>query len=442
MNHAIAPSAVLLFASVVGADEINWINPSGGMWDSPENWSTGRVPDVLDTAVFDLPAIYTITFDTQPRYDRLVVTKGEIDFELGDVAAMCLGSELGVREMVIAGSPLDAPVLRLHDGIMLAACPNSDPDGSVPEGLIIIGNPDQNQPAGTLEVYTVGSVDPNLNVRTLRIRARGDGVFHVVEGSFGWSLGLTSDNSVTYSIEAPAIVIVDGVLVGSSVQGDGNWTINGHLREFDDQLEFGEALVTSTTSLYSEDFYPGYMVAQHSISLTGEWLYPGIIRFLKPTNTIDFEQLLCEIVAQIDTTTNIMWIGHDQTYRFQPVISVDAMSASAFPEPPATFVLFEGGYASSIDTDVIASGTLELPYPSDARVVATSDNPVRLWLRMAPLGWCVADQDFNGVINFFDIVAFIDHYNAGEPWAQMNDDADLNFFDVAEYINQYLTGCP
>ena len=442
MNHAIALTAVLIVASVVGADEVHWINPAGGMWDSPENWSTGRIPDVLDTAVFDLPADYTVTFGIQPRYDRLIVTKGEIDFELGDRAAMCLGNELGVREIVIAGSPLDAPILRLHDGSMLAACPDSDPDDSVPEGMITIGDPDQNRPSGTLEVYSVGTFDPVLNTRTLRIRASGDGVFRVAEGSFGWSSGLSSDYSVTYSIESPAKVIVDGVLIGSSIQGDGHWTINGHLRQFDDQLEFGEALVTSTTNLYSEDFYPGIMVAQQSISLTGEWLYPGMIQFLEPGNTIGFEQLLCEIVAQIRTTESLMWTGHNQTYRFQPVVSVNAMNAPEFPKPPATFVLFEGGYASSIDTGIIASGSLELPYASDARVVATSDNPVRLWLRMAPPSWCVADQDFNGIVNFFDIVAFIHHYNAGEPWAQMNDDAELNFFDVAEYINHYLAGCP
>lgn len=48
-----------------------------------------------------------------------------------------------------------------------------------------------------------------------------------------------------------------------------------------------------------------------------------------------------------------------------------------------------------------------------------------------------------GVINFFDISAFIDLYNDGDPFADLAAPFGiLNFFDVVEYINQYTMGCP
>ncbi len=56
---------------------------------------------------------------------------------------------------------------------------------------------------------------------------------------------------------------------------------------------------------------------------------------------------------------------------------------------------------------------------------------------------CVADINGDGVLNFFDVSAFISLYNSQNP------DADLaapfgvfNFFDVAEYISAYNDGCP
>lgn len=47
-----------------------------------------------------------------------------------------------------------------------------------------------------------------------------------------------------------------------------------------------------------------------------------------------------------------------------------------------------------------------------------------------------------GVINFFDLVAFLDLFNAGDPVADFSDDGQLNFFDVSEYLAVFNQGCP
>ena len=58
-------------------------------------------------------------------------------------------------------------------------------------------------------------------------------------------------------------------------------------------------------------------------------------------------------------------------------------------------------------------------------------------------GCAVADiaEPF-GVLNFFDVAAFMDLYNAGDPFADFNSDGLINFFDVAQYIQAYIKGCP
>ncbi len=48
-----------------------------------------------------------------------------------------------------------------------------------------------------------------------------------------------------------------------------------------------------------------------------------------------------------------------------------------------------------------------------------------------------------GTLNFFDIVAFVDLYNTGDPGADLAEPfGSLNFFDVAAYIDLYNAGCP
>jgi hypothetical protein len=105
---------------------------------------------------------------------------------------------------------------------------------------------------------------------------------------------------------------------------------------------------------------------------------------------------------------------------------------------PATYwntsiIQADGGVTGRFDT-VVA------PQPDDARLVVR----VRYLPDEIRVGAvCKPDIDFNGIVNFFDITAFIALYNAQDP------DADIaapfgawNFFDIATFIGQFNAGCP
>lgn len=55
---------------------------------------------------------------------------------------------------------------------------------------------------------------------------------------------------------------------------------------------------------------------------------------------------------------------------------------------------------------------------------------------------CVADLNGDGVLDFFDVSAFLNAYNSADPLADLNDDGILNFFDVSAFLNEYNNGCP
>jgi hypothetical protein len=47
-----------------------------------------------------------------------------------------------------------------------------------------------------------------------------------------------------------------------------------------------------------------------------------------------------------------------------------------------------------------------------------------------------------GVLNFFDLAAYLALFNAQDDAADLNDDGALNFFDVSTYLNLFNAGCP
>lgn len=59
-----------------------------------------------------------------------------------------------------------------------------------------------------------------------------------------------------------------------------------------------------------------------------------------------------------------------------------------------------------------------------------------------PIDLCAIDINCDGVVNFFDIQAFIAMYNAGDPAADLTGDGQLNFFDIARFVADYQAGCP
>lgn len=57
-------------------------------------------------------------------------------------------------------------------------------------------------------------------------------------------------------------------------------------------------------------------------------------------------------------------------------------------------------------------------------------------------GPCQADFNNDGVLNFFDVSAFLSGFNAQDAQADLTGDGIHNFFDVSAFLNLFNAGCP
>jgi len=55
---------------------------------------------------------------------------------------------------------------------------------------------------------------------------------------------------------------------------------------------------------------------------------------------------------------------------------------------------------------------------------------------------CTADLNGDGVLDFFDISAFLTLFSAGDLAADFNGDGTLDFFDISTFLGTYSSGCP
>jgi cytochrome c peroxidase len=55
---------------------------------------------------------------------------------------------------------------------------------------------------------------------------------------------------------------------------------------------------------------------------------------------------------------------------------------------------------------------------------------------------CVADLTGDGMLDFFDVSAFLNAFNASEPAADLDGNGVFNFFDVSTFLNAFAAGCP
>ena len=61
---------------------------------------------------------------------------------------------------------------------------------------------------------------------------------------------------------------------------------------------------------------------------------------------------------------------------------------------------------------------------------------------IASLNECPADMNGDGVLNFFDVSAFLSAFAAQEPAADFTNDGVFNFFDVSAFLSAFAAGCP
>jgi hypothetical protein len=55
---------------------------------------------------------------------------------------------------------------------------------------------------------------------------------------------------------------------------------------------------------------------------------------------------------------------------------------------------------------------------------------------------CIADLTGDGVLDFFDVSAFLNAYNVADPIADLTGDGVHDFFDISAFLNAFNAGCP
>ncbi|PCI08593.1 hypothetical protein COB72_08050 [bacterium] len=103
--------------------------------------------------------------------------------------------------------------------------------------------------------------------------------------------------------------------------------------------------------------------------------------------------------------------------------------AMYFPPNGNGDLVYEGGYFFG---GFACSGINYTPYASFEFQLLSPGTPI---------GEC-GDFNGDGVLNFFDISAYLVLYNEGSPHADMNGDGELNFFDISAFLGIYSAGCP
>tara|TARA_A100001391_G_scaffold142349_1_gene100124 strand:+ start:756 stop:2936 length:2181 start_codon:yes stop_codon:yes gene_type:complete len=70
------------------------------------------------------------------------------------------------------------------------------------------------------------------------------------------------------------------------------------------------------------------------------------------------------------------------------------------------------------------------------------DDDAIVRLRLAKVPPCPADLDPDGILDFFDVSAFLDAFAAQDPIADFTEDGIYDFFDVSDFLDAFGAGCP
>ncbi|HEX7335982.1 MAG TPA: hypothetical protein VF252_02140 [Gemmatimonadales bacterium] len=92
----------------------HWINPAGGNWSVPANWSTGAVPTSDQTALIDLAGTYTVTLDVNATVNRLSLgaASGVQSLTTANsrtLAILTSGTVLGTGRLNVNNSTINGP---------------------------------------------------------------------------------------------------------------------------------------------------------------------------------------------------------------------------------------------------------------------------------------------------------------------------------------------
>jgi T5SS/PEP-CTERM-associated repeat protein len=258
---------VFAAVSMVHAATIyTWNDPSGGAFQSADNWSPNGVPVAGDTAVFDRAGDYTVTFTADAAGEALAVGSDTVRMDLG-ARSYAVGSEvqLGIASgdaasLTVSGGNLSSVGGRI--GHADGARGSLTIDGSTwtntnSGGLsfVQVGH----HGSGSLDIVNGGAVSADAGSIAASVGETGD---VVVSGSGSrWDNGGITGETLDVGLwgtgtlrveQGGAVTSGSGTRVGS--QGDGTVMVTGAGSTITKDVEPGALAVERST----QKQVPGY----------------------------------------------------------------------------------------------------------------------------------------------------------------------------------------
>jgi len=141
--------------------------------------------------------------------------------------------------------------------------------------------------------------------------------------------------------------------------------------------------------------------------------------------------------------TNACNTGTNTNYNIIHDLRIDIFESSDLISPVASVNATSFG---SGETLVYDSETSSGEYYIVVSPVTTRNSVQRyqgsMFVTALPPVVCPADLNDDGDLNFFDVSAFLNAFNAGLPDGDFDDNGEFNFFDVSAFLNAFSAGCP
>jgi hypothetical protein len=460
LSRFVCGIGMLVSGCAYGQADIYWVGGAQGSWDDPENWDQGSVPTCFDAVFFDV-----IEIDEQVRVDvptgswfrTLDVLSGNVVLDMGPDAAffsspkketckdggffqVTIGGEGQIAELRLEGGMLakgaeNRPVIEIE--VQIRGDSNSMSRFVLADGII----------AGELSDdthgYAVSMTARDEGFAQFEIQSDIDLHGFVIFGDyfqdFPLSTQLVVSQEVAFSaseIDNVAEVLVEhGAMVdlyelsgGNVLLGEGSLlSVEGNATA--DKLVLSEDAEVQASWVSAQPIEVLDSSARVSASRVGGW-------FLFPVSGLDKESeprlILSDVAHDGEIEASIISLTDDlpeigsviQLVEYENLFDSGTHRASGEPSDRPELMDFQFYLSRRFDWN--------------RRTYFIANDREGAQLLVGSEYMSDADLNFDGRVDFFDIVVFIEHYRNGSPWANFDRVHGVNRDDITAYINEVI----
>ncbi|MCA9274717.1 MAG: matrixin family metalloprotease [Phycisphaerales bacterium] len=129
-------------------------------------------------------------------------------------------------------------------------------------------------------------------------------------------------------------------------------------------------------------------------------------------------------------------------YRSIQDLRIDLYSSDNIFIPIASANTEGAGGVDTLSFDLEQTGLYYIIVSAESNVNNVQRYQISALTQELPPVECPADLTGDGVLDFFDVSAFLSAFNTMNPAADFNNDGSFDFFDVSGFLNAFNAGCP